>query len=175
MSLLTDIIPFSMADNKRGITVERNISSLSAQLEIGAGTISLKDGTANDIFGANDVIIGAEDVLVGAGDNITRAQNGTADILHRLGATVRLLGGATIATFSFTGSESVTGIRAECNGPASFQLTFDGLYTPMMHTGGLGQSVFFPFSGIQPDAGAVVIVLGWTNLLSADFWAWCHR
>jgi len=175
MALLTDLIPFSMDDNERGEVVSRNLSYLSAELSADGEEIALKDGTAESIFGANDVIIDAEDVLVGSGNAITREQNGTTGAIHKLGAMVRLKGGTEVATFTFTGSETVTGIRMGANVPGMWQIKINDDWGPPFFTGGLGQEVFFPFSGIQPAENDEVVVVAWTNELSGNFWAWTHR
>ena len=103
---VADIFPFSMTDNERGLTIERNLSRLTAELSADGETIALKHGTAESIFGANDVIIDQEDVLVGSGNAITREQNETTGAIHKLDAIVRLKGGTLITTFTFTGEET---------------------------------------------------------------------
>jgi len=176
MTLITDFFPLMMTDMERGITVTRNLSVLTAQLEIAATSWSLKDGTGEAIFGENEtVIIGPEDILVGEDDAITRAQNSTPDSLHLNGAMVRLKGGTTIATFTFTGAETITGIRANGNVPGMYQLKIGSDYGPPLFSGGLGQEVFLPFSGIQPDNEFAVAVLCWTQQPSGVFWAYTHR
>ena len=175
MSLLTDIFPHSMTDNERGAVVNRNLSFLSLELTAAAESISLKDGEANALFGANDIIIDNEDILVGSGNAITREQNGTTGAVHKTGAMVRLKGGAEIATFTFDGSQSITGIWAGGNAPGAYQLKFGSSYGPMKFTGGLGQEVFLPFSGIQPENGDTIKVLAWTNQASMNAWAYVTR
>ena len=176
MTLITDMFPLMMTDMERGVTVNRNLSVLTAQLEIAADTWSLKDGTGEAIFGdGNTAIIGPEDILVGAGDVITRAQNGTPDSLHLSKAIVRLKGGTEIASFAFTGSQTITGIRANGNVPGMYQLKISSDYGPPLFSGGFGQEVFLPFSGIQPENGFTVKVLCWTQQASGVFWAYTHR
>ena len=171
---LANLVPFSMDDNERGVAVSRNLSYLSAELSADGEEISLKDGTAADIFGANDVIIDNEDVLVGSGNAITREQNETTGAIHQLGAMARLKGGTTIATFTFTGAETVTGIRMGANVPGMWQIKVNDDWGPPFFTGGLGQEVFFPFSGIQPAESDEIVIVAWTNSLSGNFWAWTH-
>ena len=175
MSFLTDVVPFSMPDNERGKTINRNLSFLTAQLEIAGGTIALKDGDADDLFGANDIIIGPEDILVGSGNAITRAQNGTPDSLHKNEAMVRLKGGTLVVSLEFTGSVAMTGIRAGGNVPGMFQMKFNSDWGPMLWSGGFGQEVFFPFSGYQPLITDIAHIYVWTNSISGVFSAWYHR
>ncbi len=175
MSFLTDMVPFSMPDNERGKTINRNLSFLTAQLEIGGETIALKDGDADDLFGANDIIIGPEDILVGSGNAITRAQNSTPDSLHKDEAMVRLKGGTLVTSFEFGGTQAMTGIRAGGNVPGMFQMKFNSDWGPMLWTGGFGQEVFFPFSGYQPLGTDIAYIYAWTNSISGLFAAWCHR
>jgi hypothetical protein len=176
MALLTEIFPFSMSDNERGETVVRNMTFLSAELSADGETISLKDGDAEDLFGsASELIINQEDVLVGSGNAITREQNGTTGVIHLLGAMVRLKDGKQLTSHEFTGVESVTGFWAGGNAPGAYQLKSGSNYGPMKFTGGMGQEVFLPFSGIQPGAGETIAVLAWTSYPVMDAWAYATR
>jgi hypothetical protein len=175
MSLLTDIIPFSMTDNERGAVVNRNLSYLTAELAADGLSISLKDGTANALFGANEIIIDLEDILVGSVNAITRERNGTTGAIHKVGAVVRLKGGTEIAEFTFTGAETITGIWVSGNAPAMYQFKFNADLGPMKFTGGMGQEVFLPFSEVQPGVGGVITVLAWTNVASLNTWAYVTR
>lgn len=175
MALINEIFPLIMTDMERGATILRNLSYLTADISSGATSWTLRDGTGADLFGANDVIVDSEDILVGAVNAITREQNGTTGAIHKNGAVVRLKGGATVATFTFTGGETITGIWVSGNGPAMYQIKCGSAFGPMKYTGGYGQEVFLPFSGITPQNGDTITILGWTNLASLNCWAYTTR
>ena len=60
------------------------------------------------------------------------------------------------------------------NAPAMFQVKVNDSYGPPFFTGGLGQEQFFPFSGIKPAENDEIALVGWTEVASAVFWAYCH-
>jgi hypothetical protein len=176
---VADIFPFSMSNNELGFTVERNISPLSADLAEGAESLSIADGDdAEDVFGTSkQLIIGQEIVLLSSGNSITRGQGGTVDVAHPAPANVRLRGGTSIVTFTFTGvaAETFTAIGMKGNAPAMFQVKINDSYGMPFFTGGLGQEQFFPFSGLQPAENDTIELLCWTNVRVAEFWAGTNK